>query len=60
MGKTLSLLVLLSLSIQIYAGEAASQIKNNILQNAYSYGDSVVETWARDNLKSLRLIRDKN
>ena len=56
MGKTLSLLVLLSLSMQIYAGEAASQIKNNILQNAYSYGDSVVETWARDNLKSLRLI----
>tara|TARA_B100001057_G_scaffold494686_1_gene591794 strand:- start:141 stop:1040 length:900 start_codon:yes stop_codon:yes gene_type:complete len=56
MRKTLSLLVLLSLSIQIYAGEAASQIKNNILQNAYSYGDSVVETWARDNLKSLRLI----
>ena len=56
MRKTLSLLVLLSLSVQIYAGEAASQIKNNILQNAYTYGDSVAESWARDNLKSLRLI----
>ena len=56
MRKITSLAILIILSGQIYAGEAANQIKNNILQNAYSYGDSVVETWARDNLKSLRLI----
>ena len=56
MRKITTLAILIILSGQIYAGEAANQIKNNILQNAYSYGDSVVETWARDNLKSLRLI----
>ncbi len=56
MRKILAVFVLTILSSQAYAGEAANQIKNNILQNAYSYGDSVVESWARDNLKSLRLI----
>ena len=56
MRKITTLAILIILSGKIYAGEAANQIKNNILQNAYSYGDSVVETWARDNLKSLRLI----
>ena len=56
MRKITTLAILIIFSGQIHAGEAANQIKNNILQNAYSYGDSVVETWARDNLKSLRLI----
>jgi len=49
-------LVLILLSGQIYAGEAANQVKNSILQNVYSYGDTTIESWARDNLKSLRLI----
>ena len=56
MRKILLLSLFIILSGQAHAGDAASQIKNNILQNAYTYGDSAVESWARDNLKSLRLI----
>ena len=56
MRKILLLSLFIILPGQVHAGEAASQIKNNVLQKAYSYGDSVVESWARDNLKSLRLI----
>ena len=56
MRQILTLSLIIMLSGQAYGGEAVSQIKNNVLQNAYSYGDSVVESWARDNLKSLRLI----
>ena len=54
--QTLTLSLFILLSGQAYGGEAVSQIKNNVLQKAYSYGDSAVESWARDNLKSLRLI----
>jgi len=43
----------------VYSGEAkdaVNQIKNSAIQKAYSYGDSAIESWARDNLSSLRLI----
>ena len=56
MKKTLYFAFVFVFSTSLYAGEAAKQVGNAILQNAYSYGDSAVESWARDNLKSLRLI----
>ena len=43
----------------VYAGEASkavNQIKDSAINQAFSYGDSAVESWARDNLTSLRLI----
>ena len=49
----------LIMSASIYAGEAskaANQIKDSAINQAFSYGDSAVESWARDNLTSLRLI----
>lgn len=49
----------LTLTPGIYAGEASNavnQIKDSALNQAFSYGDSAVESWARDNLSSLRLI----
>ena len=30
--------------------------KESAMQKAYAYGDSAIESWARDNLSSLRLI----
>lgn len=38
------------------ASQALNQAKQSIIQNAYSYGDTAIESWARDNLSSLRLI----
>ena len=49
----------LIMSASIYAGEAsktANQIKDSAINQAFSYGDSALESWARDNLTSLRLI----
>ena len=56
MKKLITVSFIVLLSGPLFAGEALNQIKNNVLQNAYSYGDTAIETWARDNLKSLRLI----
>ena len=59
MGKKILALSLLSLSALGFAGEASQvlkQAKQNMIQNAYSYGDSAIESWAKDNLSSLRLI----
>ena len=36
--------------------DAVNQAKNSAMQQAFSYGDSAIESWARDNLSSLRLI----
>ena len=36
--------------------DAVDQAKNSAMQQAFSYGDSAIESWARDNLSSLRLI----
>jgi adhesin/invasin len=33
-----------------------NQVKNSALNQAFSYGDSAVESWAKENLTSLRLI----
>ena len=52
-------LLLISTIHTTYAGEAdqaLNDIKNQAVQKAYSYGDSAIESWARDNLSSLRLI----
>ena len=49
----------LIMSASIYAGEAskaANQIKDSAINQAFSYGDSAVESWAKENLSSLRLI----
>lgn len=35
---------------------AVKQAKDMAVQNMYSYGDSAIESWARENLSSLRLI----
>jgi adhesin/invasin len=43
----------------VYAGDASNavnQVKNSALNQAFSYGDSAVESWAKENLTSLRLI----
>jgi adhesin/invasin len=59
MGKKLLALPLILMPILGYAGEASqnlNQAKQNMIQNAYSYGDTAIESWAKDNLSSLRLI----
>ena len=50
--------ILLSTSVAMAGGvkDAINQAKNQAIQNAFSYGDSAIESWARDNLSSLRLI----
>ena len=49
---------LLSSSIVMAGGvkDAVNQVKDRAVQNAFSYGDNAIESWARDNLTSLRLI----
>ena len=51
-------LILLPASIAMAGGvkDAVNQAKNQAVQNAFSYGDNAIESWARDNLSSLRLI----
>ncbi len=50
--------ILLSTNVVMAGGvkDAINQAKNQAIQNAFSYGDSAIESWARDNLSSLRLI----
>ena len=50
--------ILLSTSTVMAGGvkDAANQVKNQAVQSAFSYGDNAIESWARDNLSSLRLI----
>ena len=50
--------LLLSSGIAMAGGvkDVVNQAKDRALQNAFSYGDSAIESWARDNLSSLRLI----
>ena len=52
------IVILLSTSVAIAGGvkDAVDQAKNQAIQSAFSYGDSAIESWARDNLSSLRLI----
>ena len=53
MGKKLIALSLLSMSMLGFAGEASqvlNQAKQNMIQKAYSYGDTAIESWAKDNL----------
>ena len=59
MNKYISVLVALIVTFDVYAGEAskaANQIKNSVMNQVFSYGDSAVESWAQDKLSSLRLI----
>ena len=59
MNRYISAFAALIMSSSIYAGEASEvvdQIKDSAINQAFSYGDSAVESWARDNLTSLRLI----
>ena len=59
MNRYISAFAALILSSSLYAGEASKavdQIKDSAINQAFSYGDSAVESWARDNLTSLRLI----
>jgi hypothetical protein len=59
MGKKLLALPFILMTTLGYAGEASqalNQVKQNVIQNAYSYGDTAIESWAKDNLSSLRLI----
>ena len=59
MGKKLLVLPFILMTTLGYAGEASqalNQVKHNVIQNAYSYGDTAIESWAKDNLSSLRLI----
>ena len=59
MNKYISVLIALIMTSGVYAGEASKavdQIKNSAMNQAFSYGDSAVESWAQDKLSSLRLI----
>ena len=59
MNRYISAFAALIMCSSIYAGEASEvvdQIKDSAINQAFSYGDSAVESWARDNLTSLRLI----
>ena len=51
-------ILLFSTAIAMAGGvkDAVNQVKNSAVQQAFSYGDTAIETWARDNLSSLRLI----
>ena len=50
--------ILLSTNIAMAGGvkDAVNQAKNQAVQSVFSYGDNASESWARDNLSSLRLI----
>jgi len=59
MNKFTSALLALVMTTTVYAGEASkavNQVKNSAINQAFSYGDSAVESWAKENLSSLRLI----
>ena len=59
MRKNFLALPLILMSVVGFAGEASqalNQAKQNMIQNAYSYGYTAIESWAKDNLSSLRLI----
>ena len=59
MTRYISALAVFVISSSLYAGEASKavdQIKDSAINQAFSYGDSAIESWARDNLTSLRLI----
>ena len=59
MSRHIFLFIVLTITTSVYAGEASKavkQIKDSAVNQAFSYGDSAVESWARDNLSSLRLI----
>ena len=59
MYKFISVIFALIVSSSLYAGEASNavnQVKNSAINQAFSYGDSAVESWAKENLSSLRLI----
>ena len=55
---TIATLLLLVSSVVVAGGvkDAVNQVKNSAMQKAYAYGDTAIESWARDNLSSLRLI----
>ena len=55
-GCALAFLLTSSISVAGGVKDAVNQAKNSAMQQAFSYGDSAIESWARDNLSSLRLI----
>tara|TARA_A100001388_G_scaffold274798_1_gene259070 strand:+ start:865 stop:1791 length:927 start_codon:yes stop_codon:yes gene_type:complete len=55
-GCALAFLLTSSISFAGGVKDAVNQAKNSAMQQAFSYGDSAIESWARDNLSSLRLI----
>ena len=59
MKKHLFLSIMLIVASNVYAGEASDavkQVKDSAMNQAFSYGESTVESWAKENLTSLRLI----
>ena len=59
MNRYISAFAAIIISSSLNAGEASkaiNQMKDSAINQAFSYGDSAVESWARDNLTSLRLI----
>ena len=49
-------MVLTNLAVGGGVKDAVNNAKNSAIQKAFTYGDSAIESWARDNLSSLRLI----
>ena len=56
LGLMPALLILSTFAFGGGVKDSINQTKNAVMQKAYSYGDSAIESWARDNLSSLRLI----
>ena len=55
-GCALAFLLISGISVAGGVKDAVNQAKNSAMQQVFSYGDSTIESWARDNLSSLRLI----
>ena len=56
LGLMPALLIISTLAFGGGVKDSINQTKNAVMQKAYSYGDSAIESWAKDNLSSLRLI----
>ncbi len=59
MNRFIAVIMAFAISSITHAGEASktiNEVKNSAMNQAFSYGDSAIESWARDNLSSLRLI----
>ena len=54
MNRFIAAIMAFAISSITHAGEASktiNEVKNSAMNQAFSYGDSAIESWARDNLR---------